>query len=333
MKIGNIQITTPIILAPMAGVTDRSFRIICKEFGAGMVFTEFVSSNGIIHENEKTLNMIKFSDAERPIGVQIFGNDPIIVGKSAKMVCNMFNPDIIDINFGCPVPKVVKKGAGSGALRDLKLMQNITSEVIKNAGNTPVTVKMRAGWDNNTIVSTEAGIMLEKLGIKAITLHPRTTSQSFTGNADWSLIRDLKKNVSIPVIGNGDIITVDDAKNMFESTGCDAVMVARGVLGNPWLIQSIKNYLINQPDNFVGIKEKLEMCKKHFKLLLDDKSEQLCINYTKKHFSWYLKGFTGASELRKKFMGTKSTDEIKLLLDWALKNYNENIKKSATIVS
>lgn len=320
MKIGQINIDSPIFLAPMAGVTDRSFRTICKEMGAGLVYTEFVSSNGIIRENEKTLNMIKFSEEERPIGVQIFGDDPKVVGKSAEMVCEMFNPDIIDINFGCPVPKVVKSGAGSGALRDLSLMQDITSEVIHNAHNTPVTVKMRAGWDNNNIVSTKAGILLENLGVKAITLHPRTTKQSFTGNADWSLIRDLKKNVSIPVIGNGDIHTVNDAINMFESTGCDAVMIARGVLGNPRLLLSINNHINNKSDRTIGINEKLDMCNRHFKLLLEDKSEVVCVNYTKKHFNWYLKGFSGASELRKRFMATTSTTEIASLLDELINN-------------
>ena len=180
-NIGKIKIKTPFFLAPMAGVTDHPFRLICKEYGAGVVYTEFVSSNGIIRENIKTLNMMKFDEKERPIGIQIFGDDAEVVGKSAKMVNEMFKPDLIDINYGCPVPKVTKSGAGSGAMKDLCVMEDITASVIENVNDTPVTVKMRAGWDQDNIISTKAGEKLEKIGVKAITLHPRTTSQKFSG--------------------------------------------------------------------------------------------------------------------------------------------------------
>ena len=192
LNIGKLQIKSPLFLAPMAGVTDHPFRLICKKFGAGVVYTEFVSANGIIRENIKTLDMMRFTDEERPLGIQIFGDDPEVVGKSAKMVNEMFKPDIIDINYGCPVPKVTKSGAGSGAMKDLCLMDDITAAVIENSKNTPVTVKMRAGWDQDRIISTQAGLRLEELGVKAITLHPRTTSQRFTGKANWELIKELK---------------------------------------------------------------------------------------------------------------------------------------------
>ena len=300
----------PLFLAPMAGVTDHPFRLICKKLGAGVVYTEFVSANGIIRENIKTLNMMKFEEEERPLGIQIFGDNPEVVGKSAKMVNEMFKPDIIDINYGCPVPKVTKSGAGSGAMKDLCVMDEITSAVIENAKDTPVTVKMRAGWDQDNIVSTEAGMRLEKIGVKAITLHPRTTSQKFTGKSNWNLIKELKDNVNIPVIGNGDINTLDDYKKMRNITGCDAVMIARGALGNPWIFEEISNYLNDKDALNITLKDRFDLCKKHYELLKKDKSEHICLNLTKKHFSWYLKGFNGASEWRKKFMYCNNINEV-----------------------
>ena len=321
-NIGNIKIKSPLFLAPMAGVTDHPFRLICKEYGAGVVYTEFVSANGIIRENLKTLEMMRFTDEERPLGIQIFGDDAEIVGKSAKMVNEMFNPDIIDINYGCPVPKVTKSGAGSGAMKDLCIMDDITSAVIESVQNTPVTVKMRAGWDQNKIVSTEAGIRLEKIGVKAITLHPRTTSQKFTGKANWDLIKELKESVSIPIIGNGDINSVDDYKRMIDTTGCDAVMIARGALGNPWIFKEINQYIKkNNIENSITLKERVKICKKHYKLLKEDKNNHVCLNLTKKHFSWYLKGFNGAAEWRKKFMYSASTEEV----EEHLKDFESNI--------
>mgnify|MGYP001280134124 CR=1 FL=1 len=313
-KIGEVEIKNPIFLAPMAGVTDRPFRLICKEFGAGFMYTEFVSADGIIRENQKTLDMIKFTDIERPLGVQIFGENPITLGKSAKMISKKFKPDLIDINFGCPVPKIANKGAGSGALKDITLMKKIVKEVIRNSNDIPITVKMRAGWDKNCIISTDAGMMLEDIGVKAITLHPRTRSQSFNGRSDWNLIKELKSCVSIPVIGNGDIKTSEDAIKMFNETNCDAIMVARAVLGNPWILESIKNGLNGKTNKEVTYQDRINICKKHFSLLLEDKNEQICINYTKKHFNWYLKGFAGASKIRRSFMKVKTIDEIKKIL-------------------
>ena len=190
MIIGNLNILNPVFLAPMAGITDHPFRIICREFGAGVVYTEFVSANGIIRENMKTLELMKFTDDERPIGIQLFGETPEIVGKSAKMVYDMLKPDIIDINYGCPVPKVTKHGAGSAALKDLCLMEEITRSVVESVPEIPVTVKMRGGWDNDNIISTKAGILMEKIGVAAITLHPRTTKQQFRGQSDCRVNQD-----------------------------------------------------------------------------------------------------------------------------------------------
>ena len=195
IEIGNLKLDFPFFLAPMAGVTDYAYRVIAKEFGAGVVYSEFVSAHGIIRKNEKTLKMIEFSNFERPIGIQIFGDTPEVMEDAAKFVKEEFNPDLIDINYGCPVPKVTKKGAGSAALKDLCLMEEITEAVV-NAVNIPVTVKMRAGWNSESIVSTDAGMKLEKIGIKAITLHPRTTVQMYKGSANWDLIKELKENVS-----------------------------------------------------------------------------------------------------------------------------------------
>jgi len=321
--IGKLKIKSPLFLAPMAGVTDHPFRLLCKQYGAGVVYTEFVSANGIIRENLKTLEMMKFTEDERPLGIQIFGDDPEVVGKSAKMVNEMFKPDIIDINYGCPVPKVTKSGAGSGAMKDLCVMDDITSAVVESVKDTPVTVKMRAGWDKDRIISTEAGLRLEKIGVKAITLHPRTTSQRFTGQANWQLIKELKEAVNVPVIGNGDINSVDDYKKMIDLTGCDAVMVARGALGNPWIFQTILNHINNKPTNYEpSLKERIEVCRKHYELLKEDKNSHVCLNLTKKHFSWYLKGFNGAVEWRRKFMYANSVEEVEDLLQLFEKEFN-----------
>ena len=309
-EIGNIKVNNPLFLAPMAGITDHPFRTICKRFGAGLVYTEFVSADGIIRENEKTLNMIKFTDEERPIGVQIFGDQPEVVSKSAKYICETFKPDLIDINYGCPVPKITKKGAGSAALKDLCIMKDITEAVVESVPNTPVTVKMRAGWNSDNIVSTNAGVLLESIGIKGIALHGRTTSQLFKGKADWNYIKELKEAVSIPVIGNGDITSYSDYCRMRDYTNCDAVMIARGALGNPWIFNNIINKINNE--NFK--KENLELvvstCIDHIKLLIEDKSEQVSVNLSKKHLSYYLKDFKNAGIYRKKIMASNNIKEI-----------------------
>ena len=303
LKIGNLSIHTPIFLAPMAGVTDYSFRIICKEYGAGIVYSEFVSAHGIIRKNEKTLDMIKFTDEERPIGIQIFGDEPEVMGNAARFVADQFKPDIIDINYGCPVPKITKRGAGSAALKDLCLMEEITSAVVESVPQVPVTVKMRAGWDSQSIVVEKAGSQLEKAGVKAITLHPRTTKQHFTGKSDWSLIKTLKQAISIPVIGNGDINTADDVKKMFEETGCDAVMIGRAALGNPWIFRELKSiFEKGDPLPAPFISDRISTCRRHLNLLVENRGERIGLNLMRKHFGWYIKGFPGAGEFRKELV-------------------------------
>ena len=330
MKIGTLKITNPVFLAPMAGVTDYSFRILCKEQGAGMVYSEFVSAHGIIRKNEKTLNMIRFTEFERPIGIQIFGDDPKVMAQAARMVVDMFSPDLIDINYGCPVPKITKKGAGSAALRDLCLMDETTIAVVEAVPDVPVTVKMRAGWDSKSIVIPEAGPRLEAHGVQAIALHPRTTKQSYKGLSDWKLIKILKESVSIPVIGNGDIHGPEDARRMFDETGCDAVMVGRAALGNPWIFKQLSAYLEKgalpgEPD----IHQRLQTCARHFTLLLESRGSVVGSNMMRKHFGWYIKGFSGAASLRRELVTAKDKDAMDVILSTAIKNSRTILKASA----
>ena len=300
MQIGPLKIQIPILLAPMAGVTDYPFRVLCKAQGAGVVYSEFVSAHGIIRENAKTWQMIKFTDFERPIGIQIFGDTPEVMSRAAKMVVDKFSPDILDINYGCPVPKVTKRGAGSAALKDLCLMDDITAAVVEAVPEIPVTVKMRAGWDSTSIVVPEVGQRLESIGVKAIALHPRTTKQSYNGSADWSLIKQLKEATAVPVIGNGDIKTPDDVMHMFEQTNCDAVMVGRSALGNPWFFKEAtalyKGKTVPQPPT---MKERISGCRQHFDHMIDWHGERTATNMMRKHFGWYIRGFAGASNYRK----------------------------------
>ena len=310
MKIGNIQIDFPVLLAPMAGFTDYPFRVLCKRMGAGLVYSEFVSADGIIRENTRTIEMIKFSDEERPIGIQIFGNDPSTMSQAASFIDKKFSPDIIDINYGCPVPKVTKKGGGSAALKDLCLMDDITIAVIEAVPNIPVTVKMRAGWDNDSIIIPEVGERLQNIGIKAITLHPRTTKQRYKGKANWDLIKYLKQNIAIPVIGNGDIYCVDDIKRMLDHTECDAVMIARAAQGNPWIFREAEKFFNNKKySNSPSLIEIAKVCNDHFNLLINNRGQSIGMNLMRKHLSNYLKGFPGAASYRQKLV-TAGTFEI-----------------------
>ncbi len=315
LKIGDLQINTPVLLAPMAGITDYSFRILCKEQGAGIVYSEFVSAHGIIRENDKSLDLIKFHEEERPIGVQIFGDSPQVMAEAAKFVVEKFKPDILDINYGCPVPKVTKKGAGSAALKDLGLMDEITRTVVESVPQVPVTVKMRAGWDLQSLIVEKAGVLLENAGAKAITLHPRTALQTYKGNANWQLIKLLKETVSIPVIGNGDIKIVDDVLRMFNETDCDAVMIGRAALGNPWFFNHIRALLNDEKVTEPSVEDRVKLCKRHFELILNSRGRHRGLYFMRKHFGWYIKGFPGAAGYRTHLVEAKNIELAENILN------------------
>lgn len=314
-KIGNIEIKNNVVLAPMAGICNSAFRRIVKEFGAGLIYAEMVSDKAIVYENEKTKKMLYMTDEERPISQQIFGSDVESFVNAAKIVYKEMKPDIIDINMGCPVPKVaVSAQAGAALLKNPEKVGEIVKQVV-NAVPIPVTVKIRSGWDFNHINAIEIAKICEKNGASAICIHPRTRSQRYEGKADWSVIKEVKKNVSIPVIGNGDIKTVYDAKKMLEDTKCDAIMIGRGVLGNPWLIRDIINYLnYGIIPKEISKEEKIDMCIKHLNYLLEVKDEKTAVLEMRSHIAWYLKGISGSNEIKRKiFMSTKKEEVINIL--------------------
>ena len=263
LKIGNVQLNNNVLLAPMAGITDRPFRLICEQFEPGMVYTEMISSKGLFYNDEKTKLLLNMEDEKRPIAVQIFGNDIESLKYAAEYVSNF--ADIVDINMGCPAPKVVKNGDGSKLLLDLKLVEQIVTEVVKSS-KVPVTVKIRKGWDNNNIVAVEAAKVIEKAGASAITVHGRTRDEFYSGTADWEIIKQVKQAVSIPVIGNGDIKSIQDANEIFEKTGVDGIMIGRASLGNPWIFKEI----IEQKHYEVTPQEKLETLLKHLDLEIEE---------------------------------------------------------------
>lgn len=319
-KIGNVEIKNRVVLAPMAGVCNSAFRRIIKEMGAGLIYAEMVSDKAITYENKKTIDMLYMTDFERPIAQQIFGSDKESFVVASKFICDTMHPDIIDINMGCPVPKVaVHAQAGSALLKDIPKIKEIVKSVVETV-NVPVTVKIRSGWDNNHINAVEVAKAVEEAGASAICVHPRTRSQGYSGKADWNIIKEVKNAVKIPVIGNGDITSKEDAKRMLEETGCDAVMIGRGVLGNPWLIKQCVEYLENgKLPEPVSSKEKIEMLKRHYKLLLESTSEKAAILEIRMHALWYIKGLPNSSTIKDQICKTKTSVEIFTVLDNYLK--------------
>lgn len=317
-KIGNVEIKNQVVLAPMAGISNTAYRQIIKEMGAGLIFAEMVSDKALVYGSEKTFDLLKMSDMERPIAQQIFGSDVDSFVKAAKLVEDKMHPDIIDINMGCPVPKVaIKSQAGSALLKNPDKIKEIVSAVVK-AVSVPVTVKIRSGWDANSVNAVEVAKVIEESGASAITVHGRTRAQGYSGNADWNIIKQVKEMVSIPVIGNGDVTSAEKAKEMLDFTGCDAVMIGRGVLGNPWLIKECVSYLesgIIPPKP--SAREKIEMLKRHYQLLVDSTSEKQAILEIRTHALWYIKGMPKSAYIKNEICKTKNSEDLfKILNDY-----------------
>ena len=333
LKIGNVELENNLILAPMAGVTDLPFRKICKEFGPGLVCTEMVSSKAIYHDDTKTKLLMNTEGEKRPISMQIFGSDEETMGYAAKYVSE--RADIVDINMGCPAPKVVKNGDGSKLLLDIEKAEKVIKAVVKNSTK-PVTLKIRKGWDCEHIVATEFAQMAEQAGVSAITIHGRTRTEMYSGKADLDTIKKVKDSVNIPVIGNGDVVDEESALKMFEYTGVDGIMIGRGTFGNPWIFAKIKHFLETGgklPD--VSNEEKLRVIKEQIQLELENKPEVTAIREMRKHIAWYTKNMPNSSEFRCEINKIEDKDklinELKIKLQKLFLNMLEiNIKKAET---
>ena len=309
MKIGNVEIKGHACLAPMAGVTDRAFREICVDFGAAYVVGEMVSCRGLTYNNVKTKELLELSDNERPAAVQLFGNEPEIMAQAAVMAME-YRPDIIDINMGCPAPKIAMNGMGSALMKDPELCGKIVSAV-KAAVDIPVTVKMRKGWDKNSVNAVEVARICEAAGADAITVHGRTREQQYMPSADWDIIRQVKKAVNIPVIGNGDITSADLAARMLEDTGCDLVMIGRGALGNPWIFHEISMLIgHDRPSLPVSNAERISVLLRHVSKICEYKGEKIGMREARKHAAWYFKGIHGAAALRRQAVQLETFEDL-----------------------
>ena len=313
IKIGTFTPKNNIFLAPMAGITDMTFRYLCARMGAGLTYTEMVSSKGMYYNDEKTQHLTLTHPVEAPCAVQIFGSDPDIMAIAAEKLSKRDDIALIDINMGCPVAKVIKNSEGCALMKNTKLSSKIIKAVVK-ASSKPVTVKFRKGYDTDTAV--DFAQMAQQSGAKAVTVHGRTREQMYSGKADWDVIARVKRAVTIPVIGNGDIYTPEDAKNMLEQTHCDAVMIARGAQGNPWIFKRTLPYIIE--DKFIDYptdKEKYEVIMEHYRIMSSQKGERTALKEMRKHTAWYLKGMPGATSIRRQIYSVASFDEVIGILD------------------
>lgn len=315
MKIGNIEIANKLVLAPMAGITDLPFRIICKEFGAGLVYTEMVSAKALWFGDKKTASLLQTGEHESPVAAQIFGSDPECMAFAAKKAAEISGADFIDINMGCPVGKIAKSGDGSGLMRTPKLARRVIREAVK-AAPVPVTIKMRKGWDESSVNAVEFAKMAEEEGVAAIAVHGRTRSQMYSGKADWNIIAEVKQSVGIPVIANGDIFEPEDAAAILTKTAADAAMVGRGVLGNPWLFSRAFALISGkEPISPPTIEERCKVAIRQFEMAVELKGEKIGCLEARKHYAWYLKGVPNASEMRKRINHIETLEDIYRITD------------------
>lgn len=317
MKIGSIDLgEKPLFLAPMEDVTDSPFRLMCRRRGASIVYTEFISSEAIVRDSNGAIQKMDFTEEERPFGVQIFGSREVAM-EGAAQTAESNNPDLIDINFGCPVYKIAKKGAGAGCLKDLELMERMAGSVVDAVENRPVTVKTRLGWDDRTIRIQEVALMLQKLGVKALTVHARTRNQKYKGDARWSWLKKLKNTpgLEIPIIGNGDVTSPEDAKRMFGETGVDGVMIGRGAIGSPWIFEQTRHYLetgeLLPPPS---VDDRIKLAAEQLRRSVEHHGERYGVIIMKKHYGQYLKGVRNSRKLRGAIMEEKEMQPILELL-------------------
>ncbi|HBG3571216.1 TPA: tRNA dihydrouridine synthase DusB [Clostridioides difficile] len=319
MKIGNLELKNKVFLSPMAGVTDLPFRLICKEQGCGILYTEMINGKALCYDDENTKKMLKIEEEEHPVAVQIFGSEPEFMGRAAEIM-NDYSNEILDINMGCPAPKVVKNGDGSALMKNPKLAEEVLRAVVKNSKK-PVTLKIRKGWDDNSVNAVEIAKIAEDCGISALAIHGRTREQFYTGKADWDIIAEIKKNLSIPVIGNGDVFTIEDSINMLDKTGCDAIMIGRGAQGNPWIFKRINHYMntgeiLPEPT----LNEKISTAIKHLKLAVEEHGEYVAVREMRKHIAWYLKGLRNSAKLRDEINKIEDYQEVVSKLEYYMED-------------